>query len=243
MLAEVGGPALSDAAPDPAPMPAASTARELRMRAWHGVYEFFYAGLQAGTTILFRALFLVRTPAARPAIPDGGVILCPNHQSYLDPAFVQLVVRRRVLFVMTNAFYSSKWARWFFRLVGALPVGSGRQALTTMKRAAALLRLGHALVVFPEGRLSTDGALHPGQRGIAMLARRGRAPIVPVAIEGSRRAWRKGGRWMRRADVRLAFGEALVGSPVGGRLEDQRLADEVMSRIAALKRAIPPVRP
>jgi 1-acyl-sn-glycerol-3-phosphate acyltransferase len=213
--------------------------RELLTRAWHGVYEFFYAGLKAGTTILFRALFRVRSVGPRPPLPPGGLILCPNHQSYLDPAFVQLTFRRRVIFVMTNAFYSSRWARWFFRLVGALPLGSGRLAMTTMKRAAALLRLGHVLVVFPEGRLSEDGSLHPAQRGIAVLARRGRAPIVPVAIEGSRHAWRKGGRWMRKADVRLAFGGPIRCETAGGRASDQAFADEVLARIAALKAGIP----
>lgn len=214
--------------------------RELLTRAWHAVYEFFYAGLKGGTTILFRALFRVRRVGASPSLPAGGLILCPNHQSYLDPAFVQLVFRRRVIFVMTNAFYSSKWARWFFRLVGALPLGSGRLAMTTMKRAAALLRLGHVLVVFPEGRLSADGLLQPAQRGIAILARRGRAPIVPVAIEGSRWAWRKGGRWMRKADVRLAFGEAVACDSSGGRVADQEFADGILARIARLKAAIRP---
>jgi 1-acyl-sn-glycerol-3-phosphate acyltransferase len=216
--------------------------RALLTRAWHGVYEFFYAGLKGGTTILFRALFRVR--AIGPArLPDGGVLLCPNHQGYLDPTFVQLTARRRLTFVMTNDFYSSPWARWFFRLVGALPLGAGRQALTTTRRAVALLRLGHALVVFPEGRLSTDGSLSRGQRGIALLARRGRVPVVPVAIEGSRRAFGKGMPWMRRAHVRLAFGDPIRIGHGEGRESDQRFADDVMARVAALRERIPPARP
>ena len=219
------------------PLPAAE--RALLGRVWNGVYEFFYGWLKGFTTILFRVLFRVRRVGPRRPLPAGGLILCPNHQSYLDPAFVQLVVARRVVFVMTNAFYSSRGAHWFFRLVGALPLGSGRQAMTTMKRAAALLRLGNALVVFPEGRLSDDGSLRAGQRGIAILARRGRAPIVPVAIEGSRHAWRKGGKWMRKADVRLAFGEAVTCDSAGGREADQRFADGIMGRIASLKAEIP----
>ncbi len=218
-------------------LPAAE--RQWLARAWHGLYEFFYGWLKGFTTILFRALFRVRRVGSHGRLPPGGLILCPNHQSYLDPAFVQLVVERRVTFVMTNAFYSSRGAHWFFRLVGALPVGSGRLALTTMKRAAALLRLGNALVVFPEGRLSEDGSLHPAQRGVAILSRRGRAPIIPVAIEGSRHAWRKGGKWMRKADVRLAFGAAIACDSAGGREADQQFADEILARIARLKAAIP----
>ncbi len=217
--------------------------RALVARAWQGVYEFFYAGLKGGTALLFRPLFRARAVGRKPRLPRGGVLLCPNHQSYLDPAFVQLVTRRRVTFVMTNAFYASRYARWFFRLVGALPLGSGRLALTTTKRAAALLRLGNALVVFPEGKLSVDGALNPAQRGIALLARKGRVPVVPVAIEGSRNAWPRGAKWLRRADVRIAFGEPLWCGPAGGRAADQRFADDVLERIAELKRRLPPPRP
>ena len=224
-------------------MPRFVDERALIARVWQGIYEFFYAGLKGATALLFRPLFRARVIGKRPHLPHGGVLLCPNHQSYLDPAFVQLVTPRRVTFVMTNAFYASRYARWFFRLVGAMPVGSGRLALTTTRRAAALLRMGNALVVFPEGKLSVDGTLSPAQRGIALLARRGRVPVVPVAIEGSRNAWPRGAKWLRRADVRVAFGAPLRCDSAGGRVADQRFADDVLERIAVLKRGLPPPRP
>jgi len=217
--------------------------RRILAAIWRSVYEFFYAGLKGGTTILFRSLFRVRRIGPRTQLPAGGVIVCANHQSYLDPAFVQLVLRRRVIFVMTNTFYSSRYARWFFRLVRAMPVGTGRLAMTTMRRATALLRLGHALVVFPEGRLSETGALLPAQRGITLLARRGRAPIVPMAIEGSRDAWPRGARWMRRAHVRVAMGAPVRCDAPADRASDQRFADEILARIAVLKASLPPARP
>lgn len=213
-------------------------------RAWRRVYEVCYGGLEGFASLVLRPLFRVRHVGRVPSLPPGGVLLCPNHQSYLDPAFVQLVVPRRVTFVMTNDFYAIRSANWFFRLVGALPVGAGRQAFTSVRRACALLRLGAVLVVFPEGKLSPDGALQRAQRGISVLARRGRAPVIPVAIDGSRRAWGKGSSWPRPADVRLALGEALrwPGGP-GGRVADQAFADRVMESVAALKARIPPPRP
>jgi 1-acyl-sn-glycerol-3-phosphate acyltransferase len=171
------------------------------------------------------------------------VILCPNHQSYLDPAFVQLVVRPRLTFVMTNDFYSVRGASWFFRLVGAIPVGAGRLSWGGMRRAAALLRLGRTLVLFPEGRLSVDGRLGRGQRGVAVVARRGRAPVIPVAIEGSLRAWPRGARWLRRSDVRVAFGAPLRFEGPADRPTEQAFVDEVLARIARLRASMPPRRP
>lgn len=213
-------------------------------RAWRRVYEICYGGLEGFASLVLRPLFRVRHVGRVPKLPPGGVLLCPNHQSYLDPAFVQLVVPRRVTFVMTNDFYAVRAANWFFRLVGALPVGAGRQAFTSVRRACALLRLGAVLVVFPEGRLSPDGGLQRGRRGIAVLARRGRAPVIPMAIDGSRRAWGKGARWPRCSDVRLAMGAALrwPGGP-GGREADQAFADRVMASVADLKAHLPPPRP
>jgi 1-acyl-sn-glycerol-3-phosphate acyltransferase len=211
------------------------------VRLWALLYAGCYAIFASGVGVFLRALFRVRRTGPQPALPAGGMLVCSNHQSYLDPAFVQLVFARRLTFVMTNDFYRVKKANWFFRLVGAMPVAPGRMAWATMRRAAALLRLGHAVVVFPEGRLSEDGTLHPFQRGVAVLVRRARVPVVPVAIEGSRRAWPKGAKWVRRADVRLAIGAPLHRAD-DVRDGDQAFADRMHGAIASLRAALPPSR-
>jgi 1-acyl-sn-glycerol-3-phosphate acyltransferase len=213
-------------------------------RSWERTYDACYEALRVGTSMLFRSLFRVRRlePRARTgkwdALPDETVLLCPNHQSYLDPAFVQLVVNRRVLFVMTDSFYRVRTANVFFRLVGALPVAKGRMTWSTMRRAVALLRCGRSLVVFPEGRLSTDGELSPAQRGVAVIARRANVPVVPVAIEGSRFAWPRGAKWLHRADVRLAVGAPLRCTGEPSRDRDQAFADRILSEIATLRARI-----
>lgn len=212
-------------------------------RAWRALYEVIYRGIEGGTRLLFRPLFRARRVGPPPALPPRGVLLCPNHQSYLDPALVQLVVRRRLTFVMTNAFYAIPGANGFFRLVGAIPVARGRMAYASMRRAAAMLRLGHAVVVFPEGRLSLDGSLQRFQRGIGLLARRGRAPVVPIGLDGSMRAWPKGARWMRRADVRIALGAPIAHDGPATREGDQAFADRVCREVAALRASLPPPRP
>jgi len=212
-------------------------------RAWRGLYEVIYRGIESLARLLFRPLFRVRRVGLASPLPARGVLLCPNHQSYLDPALVQLVVRRHLMFVMTNDFYAVPFARGFFRLVGAIPVARGRMAYRSMRRAAALLRLGRTVVVFPEGRLSLDGSLHRFQRGIGLLARRGRAPVVPVAIDGSLQAWPRGAHWLRRSDVRIALGPAIAHDGPPTRDGDQAFADGVAAAVAGLRAALPRPRP
>jgi len=218
---------------DGAPGPGAI---ELFGRWWRRLYEVGYLGLQGLTTLLFRPLFLVRRVGARSALPPGGLLLCPNHESYLDPALVQLALpRRRLTFVMTNAFYGAPYVRAFFRLVGAIPVAPGRLAWDSVRRAAALLRMGRAVVVFPEGRLSRTGEMGPAQRGVAVLARAGHAQVLPVAIAGSRRAWPRGAHWLRRANVRIAVGEPMRFDGPPGRDSEQAFADEILARVSQLR--------
>jgi 1-acyl-sn-glycerol-3-phosphate acyltransferase len=213
---------------------------------WRPGYELFYAGLKTGVALVCGPVFRVRRVGRRARLPRRGLVLCPNHCSYLDPAFLQLVLRRRVTFVMTNDFYASRWGRWFFTMVGAIPVGRGRLALKGLRRSIAAVRRGHAVVVFPEGRLSVDGTLGRGQRGVGILARRTGAPVYPVGIAGSLAAWPKGRGYPGRAHVRIAFADPLqwpLDTYDSGREAEQAFADAIMGRISRTKAWVERVAP
>jgi len=204
-----------------------------RGRLWQTIYAGGYACLKGAVALTFSPFFRVRMVGPPVRLPaTGGVLICPNHTSYLDPAFVQIPIKRRVTYVMTNDFYKSPWGRWFFKLVGAIPVGSPRLARKGLRRAEALLRMGHAVVVFPEGRLSRDDSLSPGQRGIARLALRAGVPVYPLAVCGARRALAPGRLRPTRTHVRMRFARPLSFEGPRTREGEQAFADDVMDRIA-----------
>ncbi len=207
---------------------------------WRPAYELGYEAFKSVVGWIFKPIWRIRRIGRVAPLPRrGGVVLCPNHSSYLDPAFVQLVVRRRLVFVMTARFYDVPKVRWFYKLVSAIPIGTGgRSARKGIRRAMALVKRGHAVVIFPEGRLSPDGHINPGQRGIGTLARRTGAPVIPVAIAGAIHTWPKGATRPQGARVRVAFGEPLrydEPEPDGRKPGEQAFSDRVIRQIARTK--------
>lgn len=210
--------------------------------AWRATYEAGYALLRGFVLLLFRPLFGVHRLTPHPRLPPGGFVLCANHTSYLDPVFLQLVLRRRVIFMMTNEFYARPAARWFFALVGAIPMSSGRLAHEGLRRAAAHLRRGHAVAIFPEGRLSRDGRPGAPQRGVGYLARRTGAPVLTAGIRGAFTAWPRGATWFRTSSVRILFGSMMRWDAAPGdvRTQERLFAQRVMADVARLAGFEPP---
>ena len=170
----------------------------------------------------------------------GPVILAPNHRSFLDSVLLMHTLPREVTF-LGKAEYLDHWAtRTLFPAAGMIPVDrSGKQITRSLGEAVRRLQEGHAVGLFPEGTRSRDGRLHRGHTGVAHLALRTGAPIVPVGIIGSEAAQPVGSRLPRPGvTVTLRF-----GSPIDlgrwadrgtGRDVKREITDEVMEAIAAL---------
>lgn len=213
-------------------------------RIWRTLYDGGYQVFKGCVMFILTPIYRIRRVGPRPRLSDGGAILCPNHASYLDPAFVQLTMRRRLTFIMTNDFYAIPAGRWFFRLVGAVPVGRGRLGRQGLRRAMALVKRGHTIVLFPEGSLSRDGHQKRAQRGIGRIARRTGAPVIPVGIAGAFHAWSHGSSRPGPARVRVAYGAPLRWKDMGSghtghtRSDEQAFADCLMDRIASARAGI-----
>ena len=149
-------------------------------------------------------LFLVARVAARvlarPRVdgidrlqPDGAFILCPNHQSYLDPFLVMgvlpLRVFRRLFFVGAAEYFESPLTRWLAARLNIVLVDPDANLLPAMRAGAFGLRHGKVLMLFPEGERSIDGGVKKFRKGAAILSRELGAPIVPVTIDGMFEIW------------------------------------------------------
>jgi 1-acyl-sn-glycerol-3-phosphate acyltransferase len=149
-----------------------------------------YWVLKAILTPILRFLFRVRVEGLENVPAKGSAILASNHLSFCDSIFLPLVLRRRVTFVAKAEYFEDKKTAWFFRAVGQIPIkrGGGSASLRALESAQEVLEAGGLFGIYPEGTRSPDGRLYKGHTGVARLALRTKAPILAVAMIGTREA-------------------------------------------------------
>jgi 1-acyl-sn-glycerol-3-phosphate acyltransferase len=133
----------------------------------------------------------------------GPVLLAINHQSDIDPTLVVHVAPRPLRFMAAARHWRHPLLGGVLTRLGAFPIEQGA-ADDGIRAAIDLLAAGEAVAVFPEGAPHRDGAIGDFQPGIALLALRTGAPVVPVAIKHANDLWV--GRRLRRPRVRVAAG-------------------------------------
>jgi len=175
---------------------------------------------------LFLKLLGGYTPSGAENIPKkGGVLLAPNHVSYLDPPVVGCGISRKVHFMAKEELFKVPVFGSLIRSVGAFPVRRGTADRSALKRAMDLLAQGKVVCVFPEGTRSSDWNLQPPELGFAMVALKSRAPVIPAAIFGTERALSPRSPGLHRIRVRVVYGKPmtfddLYGNPSRGSVEE-----------------------
>jgi 1-acyl-sn-glycerol-3-phosphate acyltransferase len=117
----------------------------------------------------------------------GAAILAPNHISFLDSAFLMMVVPRRISFVGKAEYMDSWKTKHLFPALGMIPIdrAGGDKSRAALDAAEAVLRRGELFGIFPEGTRSRDGALYKGHTGAARLALTVGCPLFPVGVVGT----------------------------------------------------------
>jgi acyl-[acyl-carrier-protein]-phospholipid O-acyltransferase/long-chain-fatty-acid--[acyl-carrier-protein] ligase len=123
------------------------------------------------------------TPIGLEAMPaTGGVLLLPNHISYVDAVILQLACPRPIRFLVYDQIYRARFLHWGLRLLGAIPI-SPKIARTAIETAVNALARGEVVCLFPEGALTRTATLQKLNRGYELIARKARVPVMPVWLE------------------------------------------------------------
>jgi long-chain acyl-CoA synthetase len=167
-------------------------------------------------------------------------LICPNHQSYLDPFLICSIYPRtvlaRIFHVGASMYFTNPVMARLARLINVLPIDPETHLLDAMRAGASGVRRGKILNIYPEGQRSFDGELLEFKKGASILASALNVPIVPVAIDGTYRIWPRESWRLRLANVSVRFGDPIHPQRVSANEEDDeavyaKLSEMLKSRI------------
>ncbi|MGH7355801.1 MAG: (d)CMP kinase [Candidatus Rokuibacteriota bacterium] len=197
-----------------------------------------YAVLKPIVVAICRGYWRLETRGRERVPPRGPLILVSNHSSVLDPPFIGAAAPRRLTFLAKAELFRIPLLGPLIRALGAHPLRREGSDPSALRTALRLVADGEALLVFPEGTRGPEGVLREAKAGAGMLAVLSGAPVVPVWISGTGRAWPKGARLPRPVKVRVVFGAPLrfERPQAGSRKEQYEAASRaMMAAIARLR--------
>ena len=118
----------------------------------------------------------------------GKVLLCGNHTGWLDTLIITSAVRRPIWFIAGPAAFQIPVIRRIVPHLNVIPLTFGR-GMQALENAVTALKKGRSVLIFPEGKLTTEGEINTFQRGIGYLHAQSQAPLVPFCIKGGFNAW------------------------------------------------------
>lgn len=165
----------------------------------------------------------------------GPLLVVSNHLSWYDPFLLAVLFPRRLWFYTKVEVFAWPLIGWLARMTGQIPVQRGVSDRVALERALAALRAGKALVIFPEGTVERQEQMIAAHTGVAMLALRSGATLMPVAHTGTRRVLRFRGSWLPRVTVQI--GEPytpMLPAGMSRKVGLQVITDDIMQRIAEM---------
>ncbi len=194
--------------------------------------RLWYEYLHVICRMLAVTLFGIRC-SHRGALPSqGGALIVANHQSFYDPLLVGVACDRVIAPVARDTLFRNWLLGFLIRALDTIPIDREGLGMAGLKEVLRRLKNSRIILLFAEGTRSPDGRLLPLKSGFSTVAKRGRVPLVTVALDGAFAAWPRRQRLPGLAPIEIVFGETLSADEVAT-LSDAALAAEVERRLRA----------
>lgn len=137
----------------------------------------------------------------------GPVIIAGNHPNVLDGILLLIISPRPVRFLVAEELFFHRYLHPFFRGMGCIPVyrRAGATNGDSLRAAVEALQRGEVVGIFPEGTTSYLGDMRAVKSGVAVLALKTGAPVVPMGIWGSAEVYPTGVRVPRPGRIAISF--------------------------------------
>ena len=200
--------------------------------------DWVYEAVRVVTSLYAYTLLRTRAISVEKVPGRGGVILAPNHFSFMDHFLMGCYIRRKVRFMAKSQLFHGPM-EFIYAHGGVFPVRRGARDDDVFTTAKAILGRGGAITMYCEGGRSRTGKMaEEAKRGIGRLALETGAPVVPIAIYGSShiRNWKR----LQFPKVTVQYGDAMrwevIEHPT--REQQQAVADQVLFEIRELYKGL-----
>jgi len=150
--------------------------------------------------IVFSIFYRVKIIGKENLPKTGPIILCANHNSELDMFFIGYKLKRLVHYMAKEELFRNRIASGVMKWLGAFPVKRGRADVEAIRTSLRILENGEILGIFPEGTRMKKKAANSVRvkPGVALIANKSGAPIIPVAVSGKYKPFSK---------IKIVFGK------------------------------------
>jgi 1-acyl-sn-glycerol-3-phosphate acyltransferase len=163
-------------------------------------------------SLLFFARVRVKVEGLDKLDPGASYVFCSNHLSYMDTPVVLSSIPAEFRFLAKEGLFQIPFLGTHLKQAGHIPVPreDPRRAVRTMTGAGRIMRERRvSLLIFPEGGRSRDGVLQTFKEGAAYIAIKAQAPLVPVALVGTRKILPFGSAVFHPGRVRVRIGDPI----------------------------------
>ncbi|MGN0613460.1 MAG: lysophospholipid acyltransferase family protein [Porcipelethomonas sp.] len=146
-------------------------------------YSIFFRMLYQLVKGIYYGFYNVKVEGKENLPPEPGFIIASNHRSFADPPLLAVTTYcAKFSFVAKEELFRNPFFGWLIRKLGAFPVVRGKGDMKVITDSVDRLKEKRNLVIFPEGTRSKDGKLGRGKTGVALIAAKSGAAVVPAAV-------------------------------------------------------------
>ena len=182
----------------------------------------FYTFARGLVKIYYKFMFRMDIQGEEHIPTEGGVVLCCNHMSNLDPTTMAAFVKRPVRYIDKKELFEKRWSAKLLSSLGAFPVDRQTTDMKALKTAIKLLKNGEALGIFAEGTRVKEGEAKAAKAGVALFALKGEAPIVPICISS---------KYKFRSIVHIRYGEPIYLDEYKGQKVTTEMMEEITEKV------------
>ena len=185
---------------------------------------------------IFCVLFFKITVFGKENVPQKGpFLLISNHQSFLDPLFCGVFLKRHLYFLARDTLFRNYLFGKLLASVNVIPVRRSEADISAVKTVISKLKQGRGVCLFPEATRTKDGKIADLKPGFGLLGRRGQAAIIPTIIEGAFECWPRHKKiFSPGAEIVVCYGKPITEDKIK-QMTDTQLAKKITEKMRQMQ--------